>query len=195
MDIASIFLLLRSSGWKEKEIVAALAARELEMPIPTRSGMGSARDTFLHLLAFAALYSWAISLNLLFFTYIDFAFPDPAARPSTSFVQEILFGVRVALATLLVSFPLFLLVWSYLLREVCRSPDKATSGVRRWLGFLSLFVAAVTISGDVITVVVYLIDGDLTLRFVLKVATLLLIAGSLSTYLALTLRSEAEARP
>ncbi len=82
MDHATIIELLRSSGWKDKEIAAAIAKRELDVPIPERSGIGSARDAFFHLLAFTALYAWAVSLVLLVFAYIDFAFPDPAIRVS-----------------------------------------------------------------------------------------------------------------
>src|SRR5262249_32832637 len=56
-DHAAIFELLRSAGWKDQEIGAAIAATELAMPIPERPGVGSARDAFYHLLAFTALYS------------------------------------------------------------------------------------------------------------------------------------------
>ena len=194
MDHATIFLLLRSSGWKEKEIVEALAARELAMPIPERAGIGSAQDAFFHLLAFTALYAWAISLIFLFFTYIEFAFPDPVTRPSTYAIEGALSGIRASLATLIVSYPVFLLVWWFLLREIRISPEKAKSGVRRWLTSLSLFVGAVTIMADVVTVVFYLVEGDLTFRFLLKVAVLLVITGTLFVYLARTLRSEGEAR-
>ncbi len=194
VDPATTFLLLRSTGWKEREIAEAFAARELTIPIPERAGVGSARDAFFHLLAFTALYAWAISLISLFFTYIEFAIPDPARRTPTYALEAALSSIRMSLATLIVSYPLFLLVWSFLLREVRRSPEKATSGVRRWLSFLSLFVGAVTILADVITVVYYLVEGDLTVRFLLKVLVLFVITGALFVYLALVLRSEAEAR-
>jgi hypothetical protein len=95
---------------------------------------------------------------------------------------------------LIVSFPLFLLVWWRLLGEVRQNPELGKSGVRRWLSFLSLFVGAVTIMSDVITVVYYLVEGDLTVRFLLKVAALFLVTGGIFIYLALTLRSEGEAR-
>lgn len=193
MDHATIFLLLRSAGWKEKEIADAFAARELAMPIPERAVIGSARDAFLHLLAYTALYAWAISLIFLFFTYIEFAFPDPVTRPSTYAIEGALSGIRASLATLIVSYPVFLLVWWFLLREVRISPEKAKGGVRRWLSFLSLFVGAVTIMADGITVVYYLVEGDLTVRFLLKVAVLFVVTGALLIYLALTLRSEGEA--
>jgi hypothetical protein len=194
MDLATISLLLRSSGWKEREIAEAFATLELAMPIPERAGIGSARDAFLHLLAFTALYAWAISLICLCFAYIDFAFPDPVTRPSAYAIEAALSGIRASLSTLIVSYPLFLLVWWYLLREVRKSPDMAKSGVRRWLSFLSLFIGAVTIMADVITVVFYLVEGDLTVRFLLKVFALFIVTGALFIYLALTLRSEAETR-
>jgi hypothetical protein len=193
LDHAAIYLLLRSSGWKERQIAEALAARDVALPIPERAGMGSARDAFLHLVAFTALYASAISLVLLVFRYIEFWFPDPAMRSSTYEVEFALSGIRAQIATLIVSYPLFLLAWSYLLREIRRAPEKAKSGIRRWLSFLSLFVGAVTIMTDVICVVYFLVEGDLTVRFLLKVLALLVITGSIFLYLSLVLRSESEA--
>jgi hypothetical protein len=192
IELSTVFLLLRSSGWKEREIAAALAARELALPIPERAGVGTARDAFFHLLAFSALYAWVIALIFLLFTYIEFAFPDPARRASSYEIEAALSGLRASLATVIVSFPLFLAVWSFLLREVRRHPEKAKAGVRRWLGSLSLFVAAVTMLTDVICVVYYLVEGDLTVRFLLKVLALLVVTGGVFVYLALVLRSEGE---
>jgi hypothetical protein len=193
LDAATVFSLLRATGWKEKEIAQALAARELSVPVPEPAGVGSARDAFFHLLVFTAMYASAISLIYLLFTYIEFAFPDPVARTSSYMIEAALSGIRGALATLIVSFPLYLGVWWYLLGEIRRSPEKAKGGVRRWLSSLTLFVGAVTIMADVITVVFYVVEGDLTVRFLLKVAALLLVVGALFIYLALTLRAEGKA--
>ena len=51
-----------------------------------------------------------------------------------------------------------------------------------------------TLACDVITVVYYLVEGDLTVRFLLKVIALFVVIGALLVYLTMTLRSEAEAR-
>jgi hypothetical protein len=193
MDSQTIFLLLQSSGWKEKEIADAIAQRELALAIPERAGVGTARDAFFHLLAFTALYAWVISLIFLVFAFIEFSFPDPAERITSYAIEAARRGVRFSLATLIVAYPLFLAVWWFLLGEVRRFPEKAKSGVRRWLAALTLFVGAVTIMGDVITVVYYLVEGDLTVRFLLKVAVLFVITAALFIYLALTLRAEGEA--
>ena len=72
-------------------------------------------------------------------------------------------------------------------------PEKAKSGVRRWLSFLSLFVGAVTLMLDVIWAIYYFVEGDLTTRFLLKVLVLFIVTGGVFLYLALVLRSESEA--
>ena len=82
---------------------------------------------------YGALYSWATSLILLVFTYINIAFPDPAWRTSYRQLQEILSIIRAQLAVVIVSFPIFLIVWNYLLREVRRHPETAKGVLRRWL--------------------------------------------------------------
>lgn len=192
MDTSTTFLLLRSFGWKEREIAEAMAVHELGIRVPERVGVGSARDAFFHLLAFTALYAWTISLIFLLFTFVDFALPDPATRSSSYAVESALSGMRASLATLIVAFPLFIGVWWFLLREVWIFPEKAKSGIRRWLSFLSLFAGAVTILTDVITLVHYLVDGDLSVRFLLKVAVLFVVTGSVFVYLALTLREEGQ---
>ena len=208
MDHATIRRLLLSRGWKEKDIAEVFCTRDLELPIPEPVRAGSARvrgmrrlgsawprrarDAFLHLLTYGALYTWATSLILLFFTYIDFAFPDPAWRTSQAALEEAMSVIRAKLAVLIVSFPVFLVLWHFLLREVRRDPEKAKGAVRRGLAYLSLFVGAITLSGDVMTLVYYLLEGQLTVRLLLKSAALFVIAGSLVLYLALTLRSEAQ---
>ncbi|MHC4992483.1 MAG: hypothetical protein ACYTGC_16035, partial [Planctomycetota bacterium] len=69
LDHATIRQLLLSAGWKEKDVAKIICTRELELPIPEPTGAGTARDAFIHLLAFTALYTWATSLIVLFFIY------------------------------------------------------------------------------------------------------------------------------
>ena len=207
MDYATIRQLLVSAGWKDADVAEVFCARDLELPIPkptarssvrTQGRSGSvwprrARDAFFHLLTFGALYTWATSLILLFFTYINFLFPDPAWRTSNAQLVQILSNIRAQLAIVIVAFPIFLVLWHFLLREVRRDPEKARGAIRRWLVYMSIFVGALTLAGDAITLIYYLLEGQLTLRLLLKAAVLFLIAGSLVLYLVLTVRSETQA--
>jgi hypothetical protein len=206
MDPATIRQLLVAAGWNERDVGEVICARELELPIPRPAQAGPAparsvrrspspwprraREAFLHLLTFGALFTWATNLILLFFTYINSALPDPAWRISQLMKDDIISATRAQLAAVIVSFPIFLVLWHFLLREVRRDPQKARGAIRRWLAYLTLFVGAITLAGDVITLVYFLLEGQLTLRLVLKAVVLFLIAGSLVLYLALTLRSE-----
>jgi hypothetical protein len=206
MDHATIRQLLLSAGWQEKEIAEVFCTRDLELPIPAPArvvaprarGKGRqesvwprrARDAFLHLLTFGALYTTTTSLILLFVTYINFAFPDPAWRVSYAKLAETLSIIRLQLAIVIVSFPIFLMLWHFLLREVRQNPERVA--IRRWLGYLSVFVGAITLSADVMTLIYFLLEGELTIRFLLQAAVLFLIAGGLVLYLGFTMRSETQ---
>lgn len=191
LDPMAIRMLLLSAGWKERDIAQALSAQALELPIPTPPETGGARDAFLHLLTFAAFYTAVVSLILLFFTYIDIALPDPAVdHPISSGV--VLSGIRRSLAALIVAFPLYLWLTRFLVREQRAKPEKATSGVRRWLTYLTLFVAAATLMCDLIVLVYHLLEGELSLRFLLKVLGLGVIAAAAFVYYLRTLRGSGD---
>ena len=208
MDHATIRQLLVSAGWRDKDVAEVFCARDLEVPIPEPTHVGvartrsvrrtesvwprRAREAFLHLLTFGALFTWTGNLIFLVFSYIDFAFPDPAWRVSQFVIDQTMSAMRGALASLIVVFPVFLILWHFLLREVRRDPEKAKGAIRRWLIYLTLFVGAITLAGDIVILIYFLLEGQLTVRLLLKAAVLLLIAGSLVLYLAATLRSEAE---
>ncbi|RTL02403.1 MAG: hypothetical protein EKK59_01735, partial [Neisseriaceae bacterium] len=57
-----------------------------------------------------------------------------------------------------------------------RDPGKAHIWVRRWAIVLTLFIAAVTIIIDLITLINTFLGGEITMRFGIKVAIVLLIA-------------------
>ncbi len=189
MDHQTIRMLLLSAGWKEKDIASALASETLDMPVPSPLEGGSARDAFFHLLAFTTLYASVISLIILLFTYInkwlpDAAFYDPYAANSDAS------SIRWSIAIITVAFPLFLLISRALIRELTSDGQKLSSGVRRWLTYMTLFVTACALIGDLITLLFTLLNGELSLRFILKVGTVLLLAGLPFRYYFATLRME-----
>ncbi len=187
MDHSTIRMILLSAGWKEKDVAQALSAQSLEMPVPVPPDIGGARDAFFHLLTFACLYTCVISLFMLFFTYIDNALPDAAVD---SYFTDDFSGVRWSLAALIVSYPLFFFLSRKMLQEMRTHPEKAWSGVRRWLTYLTLFIAALVMLGDGITLLYNLLQGELSLRFILKVLVVLLLSGCTFTYYFLALRTD-----
>jgi hypothetical protein len=186
MDHATIRLLLLAAGWKEKDVIEALARTSLDLPIPPPPDRGGAREAFFLLLTFAALYAAVIAAVALLFACINRLLPD-AAMLERSGPWE-LTQIRWSLAFLIVSFPGFAWLTRLTLRELREHPERSWSGTRRWLTYLTMFLASIALGGDVITLVFRLLEGELSLRFVLKVVVVLAVAGLAFAYYLLSLR-------
>ena len=139
------------------------------------------KDFFLHLLSIVTLYGSAVSFLILIFQYINIFLQDKLDGGIYAVVGARA-TARGALATLIVVFPVY--VWStwFLGKMYNQMPEKRSLWVRRWLIYFTLFVAALVIIGDLVTLVRSLLDGELTLRFVLKVIAVLFVAGSVFGY-------------
>lgn len=188
LDHQTIRMLLLSSGWKEKDIAEALTEETLDMAIPMPPDAGGARDAFFHLLAFVALYTTVICTSILFFNYINYWFPDVTAGYYVGDTSWMSSTIRWAMAGVIVSYPLYVWMNRILLKEMQKHTEKAASGVRRWLTYLTLFVTAAALMADVITLVFYLLDGEISIRFLLKVLVVLALAGMSFMYYFLSLR-------
>lgn len=80
------------------------------------------------------------------------------------------------MATIIIAFPIFLLLSANIGSELRRQLIKRQSAVRRWLTYLTLFIAAVVLIADLITLVDHSLAGEITRRFVMKV----LVAGTIA---------------
>jgi hypothetical protein len=95
------------------------------------------------------------------------------------------------MAAILVALPVYLLVMRLILREAQANPDRLESGVRKWLTYLALLLAATGVVSDLVWFVDYFLMGGLTLRFALKCFTVLAICGSIFWYYLGFLRGQA----
>jgi hypothetical protein len=189
---AQIEGVLRQGGWTADQIHGALSSfAEIDFPIPVPRAKPylSAREAFVYLVLFGTLYTSAYNLGSLIFDIINLTYPDPAFQGEgyDAYVRQ---GMRWSVSSLIVAFPLFLYLSWTTDREVARDPMKRASKVRRWLTYLTLFVSACALIGDVTTLVYNALGGELTMRFVLKVATVALIAGTAFVYYLRDLRQD-----
>jgi hypothetical protein len=86
--------------------------------------------------------------------------------------------MHYAIAALSVGYPLYIWAMRFWLRKG-DDPSRVyhESAITRWVTYVILLIAAVTIIGDVITVIFYVLQGEFTMRFVLKACAILIIAG------------------
>lgn len=180
--------VLRKAGWPLDEISTALdtyAEVDFPVPVPRRKPYLSAREAFMYLVMFLTLYISAISFGTLLFQFINKWYPDPLL-----YLTPNISAIREAASSLIIAYPVFLFVALRLERAIRKDPEKRTSKIRKWLTYVTLFIAAGVIIGDLITLVSNLLRGDLTTPFVLKVLVVGAIAGTIFGYYLLDLRTE-----
>jgi len=196
MDPGTIRTILHAAGWRDSDVARGLVGQTLDLPIPRPRRAAGAWDVFRNLLTFGLLFATLIHLVILGFGLLDRQFADPANFQSwNADPEENLSGLRFSLATVVVTFPLFL-VFSWLgVKEGARRPESLQTPVRRLFLWLTLLVAAVSILGNLIALLFFYFEGQLQLLTLLKMGLLLLLALSVFTYYLLVLRLEERQTP
>lgn len=69
-----------------------------------------------------------------------------------------------------------------ILSETRQAPEKLESGVRKWLTYIARLIAAGVMIGDLVTFLTSYLRGEVTARFVAKVAVTLAISGGVFWY-------------
>lgn len=146
-------------------------AQEIKRNIP--------RDVFLHLLSLVTLYWSSISLVALLWQFINYFFPDILNYP---YYYGFSGPIRFAVSSLIIVFPLFVFV-SWFLNKIYRKEAQVRdSKIRKWLIYLTLFIASLVIIGDLVSVINTFLGGEIKARFILKALSILLVAGAIFGY-------------
>ncbi len=180
---------LTRRGWPQDDVYAALGGyweRTTGVAVPERiSGGESSRDAFLYLLSFSTLATWSTALGSMLFRFIESWFPDPVALSHGYNLRN---AVTWQMASVAVAFPIFLFVMRTILREAQDDPQRLESGVRKWLTYIALLLTAGAMICDLIWFFDYFLTGELTVRFLLKALTVMLICGAIFLYYLRSLR-------
>ncbi len=138
------------------------------------------RDVFLHLFAVVTMYWSAISFITLCWQYVNYFFPD---------VLNYDYGymgfagpIRFAVSSLVIVFPLFILVSWFLNKIYSKEAQVRESKIRKWLIYLTLFITSLVIIGDLIFVINTFLGGEIKARFILKALSVLIVAGVIFGY-------------
>ena len=124
-----------------------------------------------------ALYTGVFAFVSLIFDYINYAFPDTALN--YYYVDPYQGGVSYEMASLIVLAPVLLILMRVIRRAIATDPTRNEIWVRRWGLFLTVFLAGAAIVVDLIILLTSFLNGeDLTVRFLLKIAVVLLVAAA-----------------
>jgi hypothetical protein len=146
------------------------------------------RDFFLHAGAFLTLYFSAIALLTLLFGLINYSFQDQLAGVYGGYYDPYSGPMRFAIASLIILVPITVYLFHLIQRETRKDAERRTLGVRKWLTYLTLAIAGMTVVGDLIVVLNAFLGGSLPTPFFLKVLAILAVMGSGFGYFMLDIR-------
>lgn len=131
----------------------------------------------------ALIVSVTAFLNLSFET-LNHALPDILTDSyQYGYINYSYDGVRSALALLIIIFPVFLVLEQYWAKVSKSSVLSEWNAIlRKWAIYLILFLASITIITDLVVLVRYFVSGEITARFMYKVAITLVAAGMTGWY-------------
>ena len=136
------------------------------------------KDVFLHLFNIVTFYLSVIGFVTLLVQYINALFPDALNYYFTSIANS----VRWSTSVLFIAVPAYLFTTWLLNKDLKAEPEKRDLKLRKWLIYFTLFVSAITIIIDLMTFVYYFLDGELSIRFALKVLVVMLVISSVFGY-------------
>ncbi len=137
------------------------------------------KNFVLQLGSLVALYVSVTAFLTLIFSTINIAIPDPAAGSWEWDSNQS--SLRFSLALLVVFFPTYLTL-TRIVNQSRREADATYAGFTRWLIYLSLLAGGLVMLVDLVVVIMTFLEGEITLRFILKAVSVLAIIGAVFYY-------------
>lgn len=145
----------------------------------------TAKSFVLQLGSLIALYVSLSALVAITFGIINLIFPDEAMGywQYESSQSQIRFGI----AMLIVFFPVYVAL-TRTVNQLRRKSGEKYLTLTKWLIYLSLLGGGGILLGDLVAVIFAFLDGEITVRFILKALALLIIIGAAFKYYLLDAR-------
>ena len=187
---------LMTVGWSKEAADAAYRDALVALGIPLPDGTGAepsatagssapkvaapsaaTAEVVLSVFAFMLLGTVVSALISLCFTLINRAFPALNELPNDYLAIAGASAIHRSIASLAIAFPLYLLALFWWLKRFVRAQKHSESRLTKWLTYLVLLAASVTIVCDLIALVYALLQGETTPRFLWKVVVVLALAA------------------
>jgi hypothetical protein len=161
-------------------VVGTVAFSLINSNIKTELSMeNTAKNFALQLGSLISLYVSIGALIMLLLSIITLCYPDPAQYlwEGESASQTI----RTTMAMLIVFFPTYIIL-TRLVNTIRRSEGGVYLTLTKWLIYLSLLIGGGVLLGDLVMVLNSFLNGELTIRFILKALVVLVVVGAAFAY-------------
>ena len=134
------------------------------------------KDFFLHLGATVALYISTIALINLAYSIINYHFPDALAGYFSSS------SIAWPISILIVLIPVLYVIEWFIKKDSINNPEKNDIWIKKWRIYLTLFLTAAVIAGDLIVLINTYLNGEISSRFVCKFFVILIVLAVIFAY-------------
>lgn len=139
-----------------------------------------ALDVFVYVGIAISLVWSVVNLLQIVFSAIDRKFTD--ILNTSAYVDVYSSDVRMAIASLVVMYPLYLGLSWYVAKDITKFLYKRDLLIRKVIVYLTLFVTMCTLIGTLVTLIYTYLGGELSVRFELKALAVFVVALSLFLY-------------
>lgn len=140
----------------------------------------TAKHFVLQLGSLIALYLSLAFFLVLTFGFINLRFPD--SLDGLWQIEGAASSIRIGFAMVVVFFPTYLALTQMVNKNRRASDDSHYLGLTKWLIYLSLLAAGLTLLGDMVAVIMGFLEGELTSRFLLKALAVAVVTGAAFYY-------------
>ncbi|NCN99566.1 hypothetical protein GW920_00340 [Candidatus Falkowbacteria bacterium] len=146
----------------------------------------NAKYAFYYLLSLVSLIFMGLSVGMIAFGIINKSIVDTLNSYSGNYDSQL----RFAISALFIAAPMFYVITRLINKGLKNDELAKDSGIRRWLTYFILLISFLIILGSFITVINNFLSGEMTVRFILKAITVLLISGSVFSFYLYDMKRE-----
>lgn len=139
----------------------------------------AAKFAFYYMLSLVALIFMALSTGMIIFQVINKFIADVINLYSGRFSSDIL---KFAISALIISTPIYFITMRQISQSLIHGKLDKDSGIRKWLSYFILFVSSVVMIVWLIMTINNFLNGELTLKFLLKALTALFISAAVFSF-------------
>lgn len=147
----------------------------------------AAKFAFFYLLSLIALVFVALAVGMIVFQIINKEIIDLINDYSGRYSDG---TMRFAISSIIIATPIYYISTRQIYKNLYEGKLNPESGVRKWLTYLILLVSIVVMIGWLIGTINSFLEGELTIKAILKSLTALLISGGIFSFYLYDIRRE-----
>ncbi|MBU1289721.1 hypothetical protein KKG85_00530 [Patescibacteria group bacterium] len=146
----------------------------------------AAKYAFFYMLSLVSLIFMSLATGMIVFQIINKKIVD-VIQSRGQFSSD---QLKFAISALIVSAPIFYITARQIFKNLFSGALDKDSQIRKWLTYFILLISSVVMTGWLIAVVNAFLDGELTLKFILKALTAIGIAAIVFTFYLYDIKRE-----